>query len=107
MKNMIQDVQVLNTSLSTTNNQVAANTSWLGKTLTATLLLLTLSIGQMWGLDLYLDISARPGWTNDGATLKLYPGTGSDVTGMYVATNLYKFTVSSTTGTTPHIIFIN
>lgn len=99
MKNMIQDVQVWNTSLSTTNNQVAANTSWLGKTLTATLLLLTLGIGQMWGLDLYLDISAQSGWTNDGATLKLYPGTGSDVTGTYVATNLYKFTVTSATGT--------
>ncbi len=64
-----------------------------------TLLFLTLGVGQMWGLDLYLDISACTGWTNDGATIKLWPGTGSDVTGTSIATNLYKFTVSSAKGT--------
>ena len=63
------------------------------------IMLLTLGVGQMWGLDLYLDISACTGWTSDGATIKLYPGTGSDVTGTSIATNLYKFTVSSATGT--------
>ena len=61
-------------------------------------LFLTLGMGQMWALDIYLDISAA-NWPADGATIKLYPGTGSDVTGTSVATNLYKFTVTSATGT--------
>lgn len=62
------------------------------------IMLLTLGVGQMWALDIYLDITAA-NWPKDGATIKLYPGTGSDVTGTSVATNLYKFTVTSATGT--------
>lgn len=49
MKNMIQDVKALMPHLSQSNNQAATNSRWLGKTLTATLLLLTLGVTQMWG----------------------------------------------------------
>lgn len=62
------------------------------------IMLLTLGVGQMWALDIYLDITAA-NWPADGATIKLWPGTGSDVTGTSIATNLYKFTVTSATGT--------
>ena len=70
----------------------------LAKLLFTITLLLTLGVGQMWALDIYLDITAA-NWPADGATIKLYPGTGSDITGTSVATNLYKFTVTSATGT--------
>ena len=66
--------------------------------MTAILILLLMGVSNAWALDIYLDISAAY-WPTDGATLKLYPGTGSDITGTSVATNLYKFTVTSATGT--------
>ena len=93
MKNMIQDVQVWNTSLSTTNNQVAANTSWLGKTLTATLLLLTLSIGQMWGATWsfsgtsYMYFYNKAGWTDSGKMLFIGKDSYSAVYSMSAVTN--------------------
>ena len=62
------------------------------------LILLLMGVNNAWALDIYLDISEAD-WPKDGATLKLYPGTGSDITGTSVATNLYKFTVTSATGT--------
>lgn len=66
---------------------------------TAILILLLMGVSNAWGMDLYLDISSCTGWTNDGATLKLYPGTGSDITGTKINDKLYKFTVTSATGT--------
>ena len=72
--------------------------SWLLRGIYLLSTLFILSVGQSWALDIYLDISAAD-WPKDGATIKLYPGTGSDVTGTSVATNLYKFSVSSATGT--------
>ena len=61
--------------------------------------LLIIMNAHAYALDLYLDISAAD-WPKDGATIKVYPGTGSDVTGSRVgSTNLYKFTVSSAKGT--------
>ena len=91
---------------SNSNESAVARNSYRGATLALPLrkvfftlsLLITLGVGQMWALDIYLDISAA-NWPADGATIKLYPGTGSDVTGTSVATNLYKFTVTSATGT--------
>ena len=63
------------------------------------IMLLTLGVGQMWALDIYLDTHNFTGWTSSSATFKLWPGTGSDITGTQVTTNLYKFSVSSATGT--------
>ena len=70
-----------------------------GIRITAILILLLMGVSNAWGMDLYLDISSCTGWTNDGATLKLYPGTGSDITGTKINDKLYKFTVTSATGT--------
>ena len=60
---------------------------------------LTLGVTHAYALDLYLDISAAD-WSASSAVIKVWPGTGSDVTGSRVGTAaLYKFTVSSATGT--------
>ncbi len=75
-----------------------ATSSRMAKLLT-TLLFLTLGVGQMWALDIYLDTHNFTDWTSSSATFKLWPGTGSDVSGTKVTTNLYKFSVSSATGT--------
>ena len=69
------------------------------KLLVLAIVLLTWNAHAYASIDLYLDISAAD-WPADGATIKVYPGTGSDVTGSRIgSTNLYKFTVSSAKGT--------
>lgn len=77
---------------------VLTNLSRSLKHIALALMLLTLGVGNVWALDLYLDISAA-NWSLEEAVIKLYPGTGSDVTGLSVGTNLYKFIVPSATGT--------
>jgi|GEM_PF-6671856 len=71
----------------------------LARVMLTTFCLITLGIGQIWGLDLYLDTHNFTDWTSSSASFKLWPGTGSDANGSKVADNLYKFTVSSAMGT--------
>ena len=62
-------------------------------------LLLTLACGNVWGKYLYLNTANLTGWEGDNATFKLYPGTGSDVTGVKVYDHMYRFDVPKATGT--------
>ena len=65
----------------------------------AVLTLSIANIGMAWGKYLYLNTANLTDWEGDNATFKLYPGTGSDVTGVKVYDHMYRFDVPKATGT--------
>ena len=56
-------------------------------------LLFSFSVNEAWGKYIYLSTANFTNWENDGATFKLYPGTGSDVDGTKVYDHMYRFDV--------------
>ena len=71
------------------------------KSLIISVILLT-GVSNAWALDIYLDLGTIT-WSDAGAIIKLYPGTGSDVQGSPLSLpsglSVYKFTVQQATGT--------
>lgn len=62
-------------------------------------LLMTGGVGNAWGKYIYLNTSDLTGWESNSATFKLYPGTGSDVTGVKVYDHMWRFDVPKADGT--------